>query len=152
MPQVLRLTVLTGPHRGEKFCFRATAEALIGRAAECFVQLAGTERDQFISRRHCQLQLDPSSLTLQDLGSLCGTYLDGERIELAILPLPPCTGCNGREDDDVDFDHGQLLTIGGTTLRIDRVDCPPKDTPEAEKASLWKRDETAKKDCPVPCR
>ena len=151
MNQVLRLTVVTGPHRGEKFCLRGEAECLMGRAKECFIQLAGTERDQFISRQHCRLSLDGSSLTIEDLGSLCGTFLDGERVKTATLCLPACEGCHAAASSG-DPPSSRFLTIGGTTLRMNVVDCPPADTPELQAAMLWQPDETVKKDCPVPCR
>ena len=151
MAQVLRLTVVTGPHRGRKFCMRGTAECLMGRASQCMFRFAGTEQDQAISRRHCKLTLDPSSLTVQDLDSLGGTYLNGERIESATLSLPACDGCNRVDGEDHDFAASPLLTIAGTTLRLSVVDCPPKDTSEFERAMLWQKGETAKKDCPLRC-
>jgi pSer/pThr/pTyr-binding forkhead associated (FHA) protein len=151
MTQALRVTVVTGPHRGRKFCLLGTAECLMGRSPDCFIQFAGTERDQCISRRHCKLTLDPSALTVQDLGSLCGTYLDGERIESATLSLPACNGCDGIHSERDDFETSPLLTIGGTTLRLNVVDCPPKGTSELDRANLWRRGETAKKDCPIAC-
>jgi hypothetical protein len=149
VPKVIRLSVVTGPHRGEKFCFSGAAECMMGRAADCFVQLAGTDRDQYISRRHCQMVVDSSALTLHDLGSRCGTYLGGRRIRTATLDLPRCDG--GCTAAAMDFDQGSLLTIGGTTLRIDLVDCPPRDTPGGDIAMLWKHGEMCKRDCPLPC-
>ncbi len=38
-------------------------------------------RDQAVSRRHCQIEVDGPSLVLTDLGSSNGTYVDGKRIE-----------------------------------------------------------------------
>lgn len=150
MARVLRLTVLTGPHRHERFCLRGRTQCVIGRAPECFVQLAGTERDQFISRRHCELVLDGESLTVQDLASRGGTYLGGARIELAVLPVTRCTDC-AVGPDEAAFDQGCLLTIGGTTLRLDIVDCPPANLPDDERVALWRSGETAKRACPVRC-
>ena len=46
---------------------RRPVRFLVGRAPDCFVQLAGTERDTFISRRHCKLVLDSPSVTVEDL-------------------------------------------------------------------------------------
>ncbi len=151
MARVLRLTVLTGPHRDKRFCLRGRTHCVIGRSPDCFVQLAGTERDQFISRRHCELVLDAGALTVQDLASRGGTYLGGERIELAVLPIAECTGCGTCPHKADAFDQGSLLTIGGTTLRLEVVDCPPADTPEPDAADLWKSGETAKRSCPIRC-
>jgi eukaryotic-like serine/threonine-protein kinase len=149
MAQVLRLTVVTGPHRGDKYCFRANAECLVGRAPDCFVQMVGSERDQYISRHHCRLALDDTSLTLHDLNSKAGTYLDGEQVDSVALSLPSCH-CDGCGSRDRDFDQGSLLTLGGTTFRLHVVDCPPKAAAVAE-TQVWSAGETAKKNCPVRC-
>jgi hypothetical protein len=151
MPRVLRLTVLTGPHRNGRFCLRGQTHCVIGRSPECLIQLAGTERDQFISRRHCQLVLDDTSLTVHDLGSKSGTYLGAEKIDTAVLPLTACGACTGCPTETDDFDQGCLLNVGGTTLRLHLVDCPPADTPDSDRAELWRPGETAKRDCPIEC-
>ncbi len=146
MSQVLRLTVVSGPHRGEKFCLRGCARCTIGRAPDCFIQLCGTPKDQYISRHHCQVALDGGGLTLVDLGSRSGTYLGGAGIDSVVLPLPDA-GANGT----VAFDQGSLLTIGGTTLRLDVVDCPPEPLAAGEPVIRWDDGETAKKCCPSHC-
>jgi pSer/pThr/pTyr-binding forkhead associated (FHA) protein len=88
------------------------------------VQLAGTERDRCISRRHCRLDFDSESLTLRDLGSKSGTYLGGTRIDRAVLLLGGDNTSNRCPNEPEAFDQGSLLVIGGTTLRLDLIDCP----------------------------
>jgi pSer/pThr/pTyr-binding forkhead associated (FHA) protein len=151
MARVLRLTVLTGPHRKQRFCFREPTDCMIGRSPECVVQLAGTERDQFISRLHCRLVLDGTSLTLQDMASTCGTYLGGAKIDSTVLPLADCDGCGACLSEAGAFDQGSLLNVGGTTLRLEIVDCPPANAGEYDTADLWKSGQTAMHNCPVRC-
>jgi hypothetical protein len=69
---------------------------------------------------------------------------------LATLSLPTCNRCDAAETED-DFETSPVLTIGGTSLRLSVVDCPPKDTSEFERAFFWQHGETAKKDCPLHC-
>jgi pSer/pThr/pTyr-binding forkhead associated (FHA) protein len=88
------------------------------------VQLAGTERDRRISRRHCRLDFDSESLTLRDLGSRFGTYLGGTRIDTAVLPIGGDNTSNRCPNAPDAFDQGSLLVIGGTTLRLNLIDCP----------------------------
>src|ERR1700704_5072297 len=76
MATVLRLTVLTGPHKNEKFCFCGPPQCWIGRAGDFFVQLSGTARDEMISRHHCELIMKPPLLTFKDMASQNGTYLN----------------------------------------------------------------------------
>ena len=61
MAKTARLTVLTGPHRGRRFCFRGASNCLVGRGSDCFMRFAGFERDLEISRHHCKLEVDPGA-------------------------------------------------------------------------------------------
>ena len=149
MATVLRLTVLTGPHKSEKFCFCGPARCLIGRTGDCFVQLAGTPRDELISRHHCQLIIEPPVLLLNDLASLNGTFINGTRVDSEELALT--SNADGKAlDADSILNQGDLLTTGGTTFRMDLVECPPKDKIVA-KEPFWEIGEAAKKGCPIHC-
>lgn len=144
MKSVLRLTVLTGPHKGEKFCIcTPAAGCVIGRAPDCPVQMTGTLRDRSISRWHCELAVQPDHVEFRDLGSRNGTYLNGVRFEslelaLAAISADPPTGPT--------FQQGDLLTVGGTTFRLDLVQCPPPN----EQAD-WPEGQLTLKNCPVSC-
>ena len=59
--------------------------ALIGRSPECDVFLD----DVTVSRRHAELVRDGNTVSIRDLGSLNGTYVNRRRIESVVL-----------EDDD----------------------------------------------------
>jgi len=143
MCTAIRLTVLTGPHRNRRFCFCGPTQCEIGRALECFVQLSGTERDQLISRHHCLLDIDPPEIQVKDLGSSNGTYINGTRISLT----PDDTTA---ETTGMPLRHGDVLTIGGTTLRVELVDCPYA-TNELAAKPMWNAGQTAKKDCALAC-
>jgi hypothetical protein len=45
---------------------------------------------------------------------------------------------------------GDLLTVGGTTLRVDILDCPHARNGSGGN-SIWAAKEMAKKDCPLLC-
>ena len=51
----------------------------IGRSAECDVNLA---YDQFASVRHAQISVANDTITIEDLGSRNGVWVDDERIEV----------------------------------------------------------------------
>ncbi len=55
----------------------------IGRGDECEIRLA----DRSVSRQHCMIFLQGQSLMLRDLNSSNGTYVNGNRIALAIAYL-----------------------------------------------------------------
>ena len=56
------------PIRGSDF--------LIGRGNDCDLRL----RDPNISRHHCMIRLRAAEVTLHDLGSINGTYVNGARV------------------------------------------------------------------------
>jgi predicted component of type VI protein secretion system len=149
MTTVLRLTVLTGPHKNERFCLCGSARCFIGRADDCFVQLTGTWRDEYISRHHCEVIVEPPLLTLKDLASRNGTYFNGSGIDSLELALTE-TEDGKTLDNGPTLNQGDLLTVGGTTFRLDLVRCPPT-AQVAAPASFWRKGENAKKDCPILC-
>jgi pSer/pThr/pTyr-binding forkhead associated (FHA) protein len=111
---------------------------------DCFVQLSGTERDRLISRHHCRLDIDPPLVRVEDLGSINGTYVNGQRVDPPLKDLVDLPGAETK------VKHGDLITIGGTTFQVDVVDCPHAGE-EWEGKPIWEPGQTAKKDCPLAC-
>ena len=149
MATTVRLTVLTGPHKNSRYCFRGPAFSKVGRAAECFVNLSGTSRDLLISRCHCRLDIDPPNVQVRDLNSSNGTFINGKQVE----PVEAAKQIGAQVDGDSSnpaLKDGDLLTVGGTTLRVDMVDCPPTGTNLAEE-DIWSENELAKRNCPFSC-
>lgn len=58
-------------------------EYVLGRSSNAEIRLDST--DQYISRRHCLLKIDGSSVLLEDLNSSNGTFVNGERITAETL-------------------------------------------------------------------
>jgi predicted component of type VI protein secretion system len=54
---------------------------VIGRRPDCNLQIPAKD----VSRLHCQIAIEGSAVTLKDLGSTNGTYVNGERVEEAVL-------------------------------------------------------------------
>jgi hypothetical protein len=147
MSTAIRLTVLTGPHRNQRFCFCGPTRCQVGRALDCFVRLSGAERDQLISRHHCQLAIDPPLIQVEDLGSGNGTYINGQRVAPSPRTATLDPSC---ETAGSVVRHGDVLTVGGTTLRVDIVDCPHVGSEVVGKFA-WESGETEKRDCPLSC-
>jgi pSer/pThr/pTyr-binding forkhead associated (FHA) protein len=139
MNSTIRLTVVSGPHRNCKFCFCGPARCMVGRALDCFVRLCGAERDERISRHHCQLEIAPPAIHVRDLGSTNGTYLNGKRV----------FGCPAdAAAADSEINDGDLLTIGGTTIRVDIVTCPHAGQ---EGTRFEPEGDVAIRGCHMPC-
>jgi len=148
MTTTVRLTVLTGPHKNHKYCFCGPAQCLIGRGADCYARFSGTPQDMSISRRHCQLEINPPFVRVQDLGSLNGTYINGKKVGPVDSKTVPDSPDSTRVENVLS--NGDLLSIDGTTLRVDFVDCPAAGH-GADGPPVWQPGETSKKDCPIAC-
>lgn len=78
------LAVVGGPDAGTQLPV-AAEELVVGRAAECALQLD----DPAVSRRHAAVRLDAHGLTVRDLGSTNGTQVDGVELGTSSIVLPP---------------------------------------------------------------
>lgn len=66
------LVVQSGKHRGRKIKIPENGTLLIGRDAECHLRLASTD----VSRKHCEVSVGPAGVSVKDLGSRNGTFID----------------------------------------------------------------------------
>jgi pSer/pThr/pTyr-binding forkhead associated (FHA) protein len=133
MSTAIRITVLTGPHKNRKYSFAGPTRCQVGRGADCLVRLTGTDRDMLISRNHCQLDIKPPYIEVRDLGSRNGTYINGKQVTSSLKEiLSSPTG----EVPGAVVNNGDLLTIGGTTLRVDIVDCPLSTSGEGRRPAM----------------
>jgi serine/threonine protein kinase len=74
------LTVMDGSLKGQEFEFSDRTTCVIGRAKDCNLQLPNDEFHKTISRYHCLLDINPPAIRIRDLGSLHGTYVNGQII------------------------------------------------------------------------
>lgn len=74
------LVVRRGPNTGARFLLDADLTS-VGRHPNADIFLD----DVTVSRRHAEFLRDKAVFQVKDLGSLNGTYFDGERIDTAVL-------------------------------------------------------------------
>lgn len=94
MITMLILRGLTGELRGQEFAFTNPSQVILGRSRSCTLRLAA---DATVSRQHCLVEVDEYGAWVQDLGSLNGTLVNGEKVgqrrfipeEDATLAQPP---------------------------------------------------------------
>jgi pSer/pThr/pTyr-binding forkhead associated (FHA) protein len=91
------LKILFGPASGQTMPVPA-GETVIGRDEG---SLLGRQ-SEFVSRRHCQLNLDDDSLKICDLGSKNGTFVNGHRIGADATALL----------------HGDFVSVGDLLLQV----------------------------------
>ncbi len=149
MATILRLTVITGPHRGQKFCFRGPVGCTAGRSPDCFVQLSGDQRDETISRHHCHLDVHAPLIWVRDLNSKNGTFINGAAVRAGVRGVAETVHCPDPACPEDILRNGDILTMGGTSFQVDVVDCPPASN--AADPPIWNPGEVAKKHCPIRC-
>jgi hypothetical protein len=116
-PSVPRLivNVASGPALGRKAVLAADGELRVGRAARAELSIAD---DSEMAGSHFVLRGGAEGYRLRDLGSVSGTWLDGERVEEAAVP------------------HAAWVRAGSTELLLCHEGwagahaAPPEDTPE----------------------
>lgn len=114
------LTVRSGSEAGRRYVLRAGQRFVIGRGRDVTIRVD----DGVVSRRHAELFLEASGLSITDLGSRNGTFLDGKRLQ-ANEPVFACP-----ED---------VLQLGDQLFEIKLVGLDNKTRNELEKTARFLR-------------
>ena len=115
------LRVIAGPHTGRVFTFEQHDTFLIGRSESAQFCLP---EDRYFSRNHCLLEIAPPQCFLRDLGSLNGTYVNGQRVETAHLKNGDCIqGGETIIEVSVSADFDNQYSIDSTTPSLVTVQC-----------------------------
>ena len=80
-PRRLALKFISGKYQGGEFPLNEGQDVVVGRSSELDMVLV----EEMVSRKHAVFRFENSVLTVQDLGSTNGTFVNGERIEKAML-------------------------------------------------------------------
>jgi pSer/pThr/pTyr-binding forkhead associated (FHA) protein len=114
-PVRITLTVTEGTLKGEEFVFHVAARCVVGRSPDCDVALPMDLLHRDVSRHHCAFEIDPPTVRVRDLGSLNGTYVNGEKIGQR-------WACLGPDELDLegvrDLRDGDEVRLGGTVIRV----------------------------------
>jgi pSer/pThr/pTyr-binding forkhead associated (FHA) protein len=101
----------------KELIFTNHAHCVLGRAEDCDIRFPRDELHRDVSRHHCELDVDPPTIRVRDLGSRNGTYVNGRKI--------------GQQDDTeqpeaarasaaaaAELHAGDELRVGGTIFRV----------------------------------
>src|SRR5438105_1486118 len=120
MPGRVSLEVVAGPIQGRQFAFDGHDTFLFGRSPECHAQLAPD--DATASRHHFLLEVNPPAARLRDLGSLNGTYVNGQKHGGRARHLAPPEGA-GQAWPEVELRDGDVIRVGATIFNV-RIEGP----------------------------
>jgi serine/threonine-protein kinase len=120
MPGRIVLTAIEGPLRGREFALHGKTLCVLGRGMDCTLRLP--ELDSSASRRHCLLDVAPPVCEVRDLGSLNGTFVNGEPVGRRRRGEP--TGRRLHLDEPgYPLVEGDELRVGQTVFHV-HVDSP----------------------------
>jgi pSer/pThr/pTyr-binding forkhead associated (FHA) protein len=111
MAMQVTLTGMRPALEGQQFAFAGEDEVVIGRSWRCSLRLD----DPKVSRRHCLLDVGGEWAWVRDLGSLNGTFVNGQDIGRHLRRAEtdePVVGGFKRLHD------GDELRLGGHTFRV----------------------------------
>jgi eukaryotic-like serine/threonine-protein kinase len=149
------LRVLSGPHAGRSFIFDQHDTFLIGRADTAHLCLPD---DRYFSRNHCILEIAPPRAFLRDLGSLNGTYVNGQKVQEVYLKNgdriqggQTMLSVEVTADQPAQFQGpGQLQPTQPAIVIVECLNCGARD--QAEAASPDERLSYLCEDCRVELR
>jgi hypothetical protein len=98
---------ISGKYQGGEFPIPDDAELLIGRASDLDLVLV----EDMVSRKHAKLISSSNNLSIMDLGSTNGTFVNGEKIRRADL----------RKNDRVLIGTSILKVIDASELAVERA-------------------------------
>jgi hypothetical protein len=75
------LRFISGKYQGGEFPLADVGELVIGRSSELDMVLI----EEMVSRKHARISLAPGTISITDLGSTNGTFVNGEKVRLARL-------------------------------------------------------------------
>lgn len=121
MTATVTLTVETGGRVRQTLTLTERTTCVVGRARDCRLRIGADgddtdSDDSEVSRHHCRLDVDPPEVRVRDLGSLNGTYVNGQRIGGRQPASTPADGT--QEFPERDLASGDRLTVGRSTLVV----------------------------------
>jgi pSer/pThr/pTyr-binding forkhead associated (FHA) protein len=80
-PKSFALKFISGKYQGGEFPLKSGKQVVIGRSSELDMVLV----EDMVSRKHAKIMVGEGKITIEDLGSTNGTFVNGEKIKQARL-------------------------------------------------------------------
>ena len=126
----LALRFISGKFQGSEYALSDSGEMLVGRSGDVQIVLS----EDMVSRRHARIAYDGQRITIEDLGSTNGTFVNGEKIKRAdlkegdrvligssifkVVQAETSSGSARRRPDDPGLGRTQARTMTGALEEI----------------------------------
>jgi pSer/pThr/pTyr-binding forkhead associated (FHA) protein len=117
------LKFISGKYQGGEFPLRNDKQIVIGRSSELDMVLV----EDMVSRKHAKITIASEKITIEDLGSTNGTFVNGEKVKQARL----------KEGDRILIGTSilKLVHLGANDQELDEVSAKMKLEEAAQKAA-----------------
>lgn len=112
----LTVTFLQGFHSGQRYTFEGPARCCVGRADDCHIRLPPSVEIGEVFPHHCLLEIAPPRVTVCDLGSPSGTYVNGVKLSARSRIMGHSRGA--ALSGETELRSGDEIRIGKTVLRV----------------------------------
>jgi pSer/pThr/pTyr-binding forkhead associated (FHA) protein len=106
---------------GKEIILEQSGRFVVGRAEDCDLRLTGGDLSS-VSRHHCVLEVQPPSISVRDLGSRNGTFINGEMIGRRSLATPLDESHLDEGFVTFELNDGDILQLGTLALRVNILD------------------------------
>ena len=106
----LALRFISGKHKGNEYLLPPSGQIYVGRSSDIDLVLI----EDMVSRKHAQITINGNDVTIEDLGSTNGTFVNGERITA------------------VSIKKGDRILIGTSIMKLVEPDANVKQTSVSE--------------------
>ena len=130
----ISFSVRSGPLAGKSWSFDSHDTCLIGRHAECAIQLPDDAAHKTVSRHHALIEIAPPLARIRDFGSLNGTFLNGDKIGARDANIHVRDAAN-LQFPERELRHGDQIRVGDTLLLVAIQNVAPPVAPSAPRVT-----------------
>jgi len=113
----VRLSCADPESNQSEFIFDQPSRCTIGRARDCDIRVPADNGHIHVSRHHCLLEVDPPTIRVRDLGSLNGTFVNGDVV--GRRPAADSLEAALRPSEPRQLGSGDKLQVGDSVFQVE---------------------------------
>jgi eukaryotic-like serine/threonine-protein kinase len=114
------LTVVQGHLRNKTFPLGERTPCVVGRSRECDIVIPADPDSVAVSRYHCMFETEGPTISIRDLASLNGTFVNGKKLGQRLTAKLASADCLC-EPAFQKLKGGDQVQVGNTIFRVDVV-------------------------------